>query len=206
LLRPIYARPLRPQTAGQVIIDGPGGALAFAVEQRGIRYLTLGFDPLPYLGRDNLPMSIFTLNFLDWFIESGGPRGQATGSPIPLSSVEPGDSLTTPAGESLKLQRGGYFQATFQQGIYRRSRAGASELFARNLDDMGESDLRKPTPIALRGHAAGGPDSPSVMFSFWPYLLLATLLLFMLEWFVFPRSVPALFGSFRDWRRLATRR
>ncbi len=50
LLRPTYARPLRPQTAGQVILEGPGGALAFAVEQRGIRYLTLGFDPLPYLG------------------------------------------------------------------------------------------------------------------------------------------------------------
>jgi hypothetical protein len=206
LLRPIYARPLRPQTAGQVIIDGPGGALAFAVEQRGIRYLTLGFDPLPYLGRDNLPMSIFTLNFLDWFFESGGARGQATGEPIPLSSVEPGESLTTPAGESVKLQRGGYFQATFQQGVYRRSRGGASELFVRNLDDIGESDLRKPTPIALRGQGAADTGSPSVLFSFWPYLLLATLLLFMLEWFVFPRSAPTLFGSFGRWRRLATRR
>jgi hypothetical protein len=52
-----------------VIIEGPNGALAFAVERRGIRYLTLGFDPLPYLGRENLPMSVFTLNVLDWFLE-----------------------------------------------------------------------------------------------------------------------------------------
>jgi hypothetical protein len=74
------------------------------------------------------------------------------------------------------------------------------------LDDIGESDLRKPAPIALRGQAAAETGSPSVLFSFWPYLLLATLLLFMLEWFVFPRAAPALFGSFGSWRRLATRR
>ena len=72
LFRPTYARALRPQAAGQVILESPNGALVFAVEQRGTRYLTLGFDPLPYLGRENLPMSIFTLNFLDWFFESPG--------------------------------------------------------------------------------------------------------------------------------------
>lgn len=205
LLRPTYARPLRPQSAGQVIIEGPGGALAFAVEQNGVRYLTLGFDPLPYLGRDNLPMSIFTLNFLDWFFESGGTRSQATGEPIPLYSVEAGDTLATPGGEKINLQRGaGSFQSTFRQGIYRRSRGAQSDVFARNFDDLGESDLRKSAPIELRGQASGGSGSASVLFSFWPYLLLATLLLFMLEWFVFPRSVPGLFGPLRG--RLATRR
>jgi hypothetical protein len=205
LLRPTYARPLRPQTAGQVIIEGPGGALAFVVEQGGIRYLTLGFDPLPYLGQNNLPMSILTLNLLDWFFESGGARGQATGEPIPLRSVQPGDSLTTPAGEKVNLQSGvSSFQSTFQQGIYRHSRHG--DLFARNFDDIGESDLRKSAPIELRGQITSGAGSPSVLFSFWPYLLLATLLLFMLEWFVFPRSAPALFGPLRGWRRLAIRR
>ena len=206
LLRPTYARPLRPQTAGQVILEGPGGALAFAVEQRGIRYLTLGFDPLPYLGRDNLPMSIFTLNLLDWFFESAGARAQATGEPIPLGSVEPGDSLTTPAGQDVGLKRGaGYFQPTFQQGIYRRSRAGVSDLFARNLGAIGESDLRHTTPIELRGQAAAAA-SASTLFSFWPYLVLASLLLFMLEWFLYPRSPPALSGARRGWRQMVARR
>lgn len=186
LFRPTYSRPLKPQTAGQVIIETPNGAIAFAVEQRGIRYLTLGFDPLPYLGRENLPMSIFTLNFLDWFLESGGARSQATGEPIPLISVEPGDSLTTPLGETVTVKRGsGYFAATFHQGVYRRLRGGASEYFARNLDDLGESDLRTSAPIRLRGQSANG-SSDSVFFSFWPYILLASLLLLMVEWFVFP--------------------
>jgi hypothetical protein len=191
LFRPTYARALRPQAAGQVILESPNGALAFAVEQRGTRYLTLGFDPLPYLGRENLPMSIFTLNFLDWFFESGSARGQATGAPIPLNSIETGDALTTPTGERLNLKPDlGYFAATFHQGIYRRTRGGESELFARNLDDLGESDLRAPAAIELRGETAHG-GSASVLFSFWPFLLLASLLLFMLEWFFFPRAAPA---------------
>jgi hypothetical protein len=210
LFRPTYSRPLKPQTAGQVIIESPNGALAFAVEQRGIRYLTLGFDPLPYLGRENLPMSVFTLNFLDWFLESGGARSQATGEPIPLSSIESGDSLTTPAGETVTLKRGsGYFPATFHQGVYRRLRGGASEYFARNLDDLGESDLRTSAPIRLRGQSANGA-SASVLFLFWPYLLLASLLLLMVEWFVFPRGPkPGLRlapGGFRrGWRQLMSR-
>lgn len=202
LLRPNYARPLRPQTAGQVIMESPGGALAFAVEQRGTRYLTLGFDPLPYLGRDNLPMSIFTLNLLDWFFESGSARSQPTGEPIPLNTVAAHDFLTTPAGEKVMLKKGiGHFQATYHQGIYRRSRDGTSEFFARNLDDLGESDLRTATPIALRGELTHS-GSASVLFSFWPYLLLASLLLFMLEWFLYPSSPRAAsFGLRRGWRQ-----
>lgn len=206
LLRPSYARLLRPQTPGQVIVEGPGGALVFAVEQRGVRHLTLGFDPLPYLGRDNLPMSIFTLNILDWFFENAGARGQATGAPIPLRA-ESGDLLTTPAGEKINLQRGmRHFPATFQQGIYRVTGPRGSELFARNLDDAGESDLRKSAPIELRAQTAGAAESPSVLFSFWPHLLLATLMLFTIEWFVFPRSAPAPRGILRGGSRPVMRR
>ena len=207
LLRPTYARALRPQAAGQVILESANGALAFAVEQRGIRYLTLGFDPLPYLGRENLPMSIFTLNFLDWFFESGGARSRATGEPIPLNSIEPGDSLTTPTGEKISLKTGwGHFTATFRQGIYRRTLGSQTDLFARNLDDLGESDLRAPAIIELRGQTANGGGA-SVLFSFWPYLLLASLLLFMLEWFFFPRSrrTPRPAPSRLSWRQGASR-
>jgi hypothetical protein len=207
LFRPSYARALRPQAAGLVVLESPRGPLAFAVEQRGTRYLTLGFDPLPYLGRNNLPMSIFTLNVLDWFFESGNTLGQATGAPIPLSFIEPGDALTTPAGERLNLKPGmGYFAATFHQGIYRRNRGGQSELFARNFDDLGESDLRSPATIRVR-EATAGAAGASVLFSFWPYLLAGALLLFLFEWFFFPRSRRAPRARFRPrWRRqLASR-
>ena len=203
LLRPTYARPLQPQVPGQVIMEAPAGALVFAAEQRGIRYLALGFDPLPYLGRDNLPMSILTLNLLDWFFESGSARSRATGEPIPLNTVGAGDFIITPTGEKAALKKGlGYFQTTFHQGIYRRTRDGSSELFARNLDNLGESDLRTPTAIDLRGEPTNS-GSASVLFSFWPYILVASLLLFMLEWFIYPRSpspaTAGLHGGQRQW-------
>ena len=193
LFRPTYARPLKPQTAGDVLIESPNGVIAFATELQGVRYLALGFDPLPYLGRDNLPMSIFTLNFLDWFFESGGSRGQATGEPIRLGSVQTGDILTTPVGDKVSLKpQLGNFSATFYQGIYQRQRGGRSETYARNLQDAGESDLRNPTTIEIQS-GTPTPSSGSVLFSFWPYLLLASLLLLLLEWFINPRMASLRF-------------
>lgn len=189
LLRPSYARPLKPQTAGEVIIESAAGPLAFSLERNGLRYLVLGFDPLPYLGRENLPMSIFTLNFLDWFSESGALKSQATGEPIALGTVRTGDQIVTPAGAKTALKTGAdYFFETYGQGIYRRQRGSESDLYARNLADAAESDLRAPSPIDLQDSTesqAGG----STLFSFWPYLLLGSLLLFLLEWFINPRPV-----------------
>jgi hypothetical protein len=197
LFRPTYARPLKPQSAGDVVIESPNGALAFATERQGVRYLTLGFDPLPFLGRENLPMSIFTLNLIDWFFESGGSSGQATGEPIRLGSMQSGDVLTTPAGIQVSLKpEFGYFSATFYQGIYQRGRGGKSELYARNLQDTNESDLRTPAPIELRGTAPNS-SSASVLFSFWPYLLAASLLLLLIEWFITPRMAFFGFGRRR---------
>ena len=194
LFRPTYARPLKPQTAGEIVIESAHGPLAFAVERRGVRYLTLGFDPLPYLGRENLPMSIFTLNFLDWFF-AGGVSSQATGEPIALGSIRAGDLITTPKGEKLLLKAGyDYFSGTFHQGIYLRRRGNEQELLARNLHDTNESDLRDPAPIELSGGAANAAG-PSVLFSFWPYLLLASLVLLLIEWFINPRMAGSSFSS-----------
>ena len=200
LFRPTYVRPVKPQSPGDVVIESPNGALAFATEQQGVRYLTLGFDPLPFLGRDNLPMSIFTLNFFDWFLDSGDASGQATGEPIRLGSVQPGEVLTTPAGSKVSLKAdSGPFSATFYQGIYQRSRGGRSELYARNLQDTSESDLRTSAPIELRGQAPSS-TSASVLFSFWPYLLIASLALLLIEWFINPRMAP--FGFRRSARQI----
>jgi hypothetical protein len=190
LFSPTYARPLKPRSPGSVIIESPDGALAFASERHGARYLTLGFDPFPYLGRENLPMSIFTLNVLDWFFESGMPS-QATGEPIALGTILPGDLLINPKGEKLSLKTGyDYFSGTFQQGIYQRSRGSERELLARNLQDSKESDLRAPAPIELRGGSENSGGA-AVLFSFWPYLLIASLALFFLEWFLNPRKTTA---------------
>jgi len=184
LFRPTYARPLKPESPGEVVIESPNGALAFATERQGVRYLTLGFDPFPYLGRDNLPMSVFTLNLLDWFFDTGVAGSQGTGEPISLGIVQSGETLTTPRGEKIELKSGmTSFSETFYQGIYRRSRPGQDAYYARNLLQVHESDLRANAPILLEAEA-GDTSSPSVLFSFWPYLLAAALLLFAFEWLI----------------------
>ncbi|HEU4345386.1 MAG TPA: VWA domain-containing protein [Candidatus Binatia bacterium] len=187
LFRPNYARPLKANSAGESIIESPDGALAFAVERQGSRYLVLGFDPFPYLGRDNLPVSIFTLNFLDWFVESSRAKAIATGEPLGAGNAQRGDLLITPKGDKIALKPGGGdFAATFYQGIYELPRGGQREWVPVNFDDINESDLREPATIELRGQAPG-TSSPSILFAFWPYLLLASLLLLFLEWFINPR-------------------
>lgn len=195
LFRSSYARALKPQTAGEVIIESPNGPLAFAVERQGVRYLALGFDPFPYLGREHLPMSIFTLNLLDWFLVSGAVS-QATGEPIALGALKPGDLMITPKGEKISLKAGyDTFTGTFYQGIYQLDRGNRRELLARNLQDSSESDLRAAAPIELRGGEANVTGT-SMRLSFWPYLLMASLLLLLIEWFVNPRMVD-LSGSFK---------
>ncbi|HYY24789.1 MAG TPA: VWA domain-containing protein [Candidatus Udaeobacter sp.] len=187
LFRPSYARSLKPKAAGESIIESPNGPLAFAAENQGVRHLVLGFDPFPYLGRENLPVSIFTMNFLDWFFDSAAGKELATGKPLSLGVTRPGDWLITPQGEKISLKPGSNnFSQAFYQGIYQLNRAGERESFAINLQDPGESDLREPSPIEIRGEETSSA-SPSLLFSFWPYLLLASLLLMLIEWFVNPR-------------------
>ena len=60
------------------------------------------------------------------------------------------------------------------------------DVYARNLADTNESDLRTPSPIELHDTSKSS-GSASTLFTFWPYLLLASLLLFFIEWFINPR-------------------
>ena len=185
LFRLSYARALKPRGAGQSIVESPEGALAIAVERQGFRYLILGFEPFPFLGKDNLPVSIFTLNFLDWFTQRSGAQDKATGEPLSFSTASAGEILVTPKGEKNILKVGANnFPSTFFQGIYQIDRGrGKRELYAVNLHDINESDLREPVPIELRAAGVNGDNKP-LFFSFWPYLLLLSLMFLVLEWFL----------------------
>ena len=187
LFRPTYARPIIPLTAGEAIIETVHGPLAFTIEHRGNRHLVLGFDPLPYLGRENLPMSIFTLNLLDWFTSASGGKGRATGEPVALTAAQQESSiLTTPRGQKHVLKPGSSsFANTFYQGIYQLARGGERQTFAINYQSAPESDLRDSKPIELKP-AERDNTSGSTLFSFWPYLLMASLLLMIIEWFFVP--------------------
>ena len=128
--------PLIPQTAGETIIESPQGTLAFTTERQGKKYLILGFDPFPYLGRENLPMSIFTLNFLDWFISASGGKGQATGELLVFGAAQQELSLTNAKGEKHVVKPGSSsFAKTFYQGVYQLNRGGEPQLFAVNYQE-----------------------------------------------------------------------
>ena len=189
LFRPAFSRPLRPRISGEIIIESPAGALVFAAEQRGFRQAVLGFDIFPYLGRENLPVSVFTLNLLDWFFHGSGAEGRATGAPLTFSYTQQGNFLVTPKGDKITLNPGvNNFPATYFQGIYQIDRSAQRELFAVNLKNNNESDLRQLTPIELREVSSGG-GKVSALFSIWPYLLLTSLFLLLVEWFVNPRPL-----------------
>lgn len=185
LFRPTYARTLNPLSFGDAVIEAPQGALGITLEQKGFRYLALGFDPFPYLGPANLPVSIFTLNLLEWFNEGSGASHTATGGPLYLR-LEQGAVLVNPKGEKFSLADGqSLFSQTFFQGIYEVVRGDEKELVAVNLQDVKESDLSNPVPIQLREQSRI-TGRRSFLFSLWPYFLLLAILLLLLEWFLNP--------------------
>ena len=185
LFRPPFSRPLRPRISGESIIQSPAGVLVFAAEQRGFRQAVLGFDIFPYLGREKLPVSVFTLNLLDWFFQGSGAKGRVTGAPLTLDAQQ-GNFLITPRGDKITLRPGvNNFAATYWQGMYQVDRGARRELFAVNLKTTSESDLRQLSTIELRDISSAG-SKVSTLFSIWPYLLLTSLFLLLIEWFINP--------------------
>jgi hypothetical protein len=189
IFRPAFSRPLKPRLSGEAIIESPAGPLAFAASRRGVRYLVLGFELFPYLGRENLPISVFTLNLLDWFFQGSDADRRVTGTPLVFSAAQQGTFLLTPRGDKIALDPGTHsFLVTHFQGLYQVHRGGGRELFAVNLDNKNESDLRQATPIAIR-EASSAADNVSALFSLWPYLLALSFVLLLIEWFVNPRPM-----------------
>lgn len=185
LFRPTYARPVKPLSFGEAVIQSPQGPLAIALEYQGFRYLALGFDPFPYLGRENLPVSIFTLNLLEWLHEGSGGISLATGEPIYLQKQR-GGFVVTPKGGKIPIGGGeSLFSRTLFQGVYQVVQNEKKGLITINLKDSRESDLAHPLPITLR-ETERPTEGRQFLFSLWPYLLLLAILLLVLEWFLNP--------------------
>jgi hypothetical protein len=186
LFRPAYARPLKAQIPAETVIESPEGPLALAVERQGTRHLVLGFDPFPYLGRDNLPMSIFTLNLIDWFFGQARQSALATGEPLALGAQTKSEILTPKGPKKLSSPSAKSFAETYYQGVYQITQGAEKKLVAINIQDASESDLRSAAAIEI-----GGTESSdgrfSALSSYWPYLLLAVLGLLLIEWFFNPR-------------------
>jgi Aerotolerance regulator N-terminal len=189
LFRPSYARALTARVVAEPILDGPGGTLALTMEHEGFRYAVLGFDPLPYLGRENLPMSIFTLNLFKWFSGALGAGAILAGQPIEFSPLKEGGLVLTPSGERIALKPGTHeFTPTFFQGLYQIAGGDEKQSVAVNFTNVAESDLLHPVAVRLPDEAKNVDGKPASI-SLWMVLILVAVALLVLERFLNP---PAL--------------
>jgi hypothetical protein len=177
LLTPAYAQALLPVGWCSPVVRGTVGPLVLAGEREGYRYAAVGFDLLPYLGRQNLPSSILTLNILGWLAaHAGQPQDLHTGSSLNVKNdaqvqFANGERLLPVANTALLAK----------QGIYTIKDNGQEWRLAVNLSNAEESQLGRPlrlstlaAPTPLTGEKAGRP--------LWPWLLLAALALLMVDW------------------------
>ncbi|HTJ09489.1 MAG TPA: BatA domain-containing protein [Candidatus Binataceae bacterium] len=146
----------------QAIVTGSGGALMLAGERSGHRIVALGFNPFPYLGRQNLPMSVLTLNSLSYLAGFGAETaGYHTGDPwIVPAGV---DAIVPPDGRKIKVTSGMLFTGANSQGLYRLIAAdGAKSERAVNLANLRASDLENTPSMKIEsgGSAAMAEVAP----------------------------------------------
>jgi len=136
------------------VVSGNGGGLILAGERASRRFVATGFNPFPYLGRKNLPMSVLTLNLMSYLAglstESAGYR---TGEPwLVPAGVE---KIVSPSGRAVAVTPGTLFTTATEQGIYQLLGAGgAKTLRAVNLADLAASDLNNAPALRLEMRTA----------------------------------------------------
>jgi Aerotolerance regulator N-terminal len=130
------------------VVSGAGGGLILAGNHEGHRYVAVGFNPFPYLGRANLPMSVLTLNMLSYLAGlSSEVTGFRTGDPWPVpAGVE---KIVLPSGREVSVKPGALFTAEMQ-GIYELVGPGGSRTpRAVNLADLAASDLQNMPALGI---------------------------------------------------------
>ena len=163
-------------------VDGQGGGLLLHGEREGHRFVATGFNPFPYLGRGNLPMSILTLNLLGYLAGVGANSGGFhTGEPwlVPAGV----NAVVIPSGRKIPAQPGTLFTNVAAQGIYRLLGEGnAASLRAVNLADLTVSDFVHVSPLKIETSAAPvGVEPFNEKSSLSAYVLAAILALLALE-------------------------
>ncbi|MGA2408867.1 MAG: BatA domain-containing protein [Candidatus Binataceae bacterium] len=176
----------------QAVVTGTSGGLILSGQRGGHRFVATGFNPLPYLGMRNLPMSVLTLNMLGYLAGFGARAGgYRTGEPwtIPTGIT----SVTLPSGRREAVQPGELFTSTDTQGIYYLAGGSTRGARAVNLSDLEASDLENAAPITIAGGntAAESPSSAMVRAPLTPYLLGIILMLIIFESLLVYRRRPA---------------
>jgi len=164
------------------IVSGNGGGLLLAGVRQGHRYVATGFNPFPYLGKQNLPMSVLTLNMLSYLAGLGADSvGYHTGEPwLVPAGVE---KIILPSGLSVAVKPGTLFTGATQQGIYQLvDAAGQRRPRATMLGDLAESDLDLNTPITIQAPAeTSGPATFTANIPLTAYVIAAMLALAAME-------------------------
>ncbi len=131
------------------VVSGQGGGLLLRGERQGHRYIATGFNPFPYLGRRNLPMSVLTLNILSYLAGLGASSaGYHTGQPwlVPAGV----NTVTLPSGKKVKATPGTLFAEVSAQGVYELSGPDVPPTpRAVNLDNLAVSDFQNASPLKI---------------------------------------------------------
>lgn len=167
----------------QAVVSGAAGGLILAGDRNSHRYIATGFNPLPYLGRQNLPMSILTLNLLGHLAGLGADTGgfrTGEGWIVPAGVKQ----IILPSGNRLAVTAGQLFNDANTQGIYSLVTAAGMSLRAVNLNDLSTSDLSRVAPLKLETMAGAAPaEAPPIRTPLAPWLLAAIITLIALEAF-----------------------
>ncbi len=166
----------------QAVVTGHGGGLMLSGSRNGHRFVATGFNPFPYLGRGNLPMSILTLNIIGSLAGFGAQTaGYRTGEPwrVPAGVT----AIVLASGRRESVQPGSLFTSVNSQGVYQLMGAsGQKTLRAVNLGDLSASDLTNTQPISVPAAAATAtPASSIVRAPLAAYVLAAIIALIVLE-------------------------
>lgn len=181
LLTPVYAQAFQPVAWCKPVISATVGPLVLAGERQGRRYAAIGFDLFPYLGKQNLPVSILTLNLLGWLADpTGQPPSLKTGALLTLQG-----SVRTPSGETIVPAGGGV--PLLKQGVYTVNENGVERQIAVNLTNAEESHLGRPLRLAPLATPAA-PVRETNGRPLWPWLVLLALVLLGVERWAATRS------------------
>ena len=164
------------------VVSGDGGAILLKGERGGHRFVATGFNPFPYLGRRNLPMSVLTLNTISYLAGLGSSgNGYRTGQPwlVPAGI----QSVVIPSGKKIAAQPGTLFTEVSAQGVYELIGPGLLKTpRAVNLADLTESDLSNSPALKVEATGASSAAEPVMeKSSLSNYLLAAIILLTTLE-------------------------
>ena len=138
-----------PAWARELVVTTEGVA-AFAGEKDGFRYVVLGFEVLPFEGKNAATLSILTLNILKWLSDLSADTGflPALSAYAPASderSIEYVDGPPPAQGDHAHKSK----LVLSQPGIVRVRGAQGDRFVAVNFFSEQESNLRKGRTIAV---------------------------------------------------------